>query len=698
MKCLFQYMEIHQHHLINGDEQVLQTHHKKYSVLVKDNEGEFLFNYRFAVSHCDWVDDSVYKYTDPHEINQQIIRYVNNSFKNTRNTKERYICYCTDDQHYNCTIDELGPVYLGQTYTINLIVSNGVEGVVMASIDSGPNRACKSHSIKNHFQLFCNACTEIDYNIQYDKNGKSCELYLQGTALKSVANGYHRFTFLDAYRIKILPCPAGFLLSKITQMCQCDPVLKIASSCNIDDQTILRPARSWIVASKTAAQNIHTYQVSSHCPFDYCLPHSSHLNLSNPDSQCQFNRIGVLCGRCKEGLSTVFGTSQCKHCTNNYLFLLLPFTLAGIAVIIFLFISNFTVADGSINGLIFYANILSINGPVFFSNYKATKYAHILTSLLNLDLGIETCFYNGMDDYAKMWLQLIFPIYLIFIATLLIITSRYSTRIQRLTAHRALPVLATLFLLSYTKILHTVSSVLFSYSTITSLPNKTTTLVWSVDTETKLFGSKFSFLFVVCLVLFLILLPFNVVLIFTRTLSQFKFINHFKPILDAYQAPYKDRFCYWTGIQLLLRAVFYGISALDRNTNMMIGIVVLGVLECMYGTKFPFKNKVNSYQELFLLLNIQVLFVTSMYATANSIAVNTLVSLALIQFTSFTFCQLVLHRRLKSILSLLFVRRYFAKYFSFIQQVNQQDLQLHNAIPEVKYNYKEFQEPLIEYD
>ena len=38
-------------------------------------------------------------------------------------------------------------------------------------------------------------------------------------------------------------------------------------------------------------------------------------------------------------------------------------------------------------------------------------------SLANLDLGIQTCFYNGMDDYAKMWLQLAFPFYLIFIAT-----------------------------------------------------------------------------------------------------------------------------------------------------------------------------------------------------------------------------------------------------------------------------------------
>ena len=91
---------------------------------------------------------------------------------------------------------------------------------------------------------------------------------------------------------------------------------------------------------------------------------------------------------------------------------------------------------------------------------------------------METCFYNGMDDYAKMWLQFVFPAYLIIIAITLIITSRYSIKVQRLTAQRALPVLATLFLLSYTKVLRTVSYVLFYYLTITEIPSKQSKVVW----------------------------------------------------------------------------------------------------------------------------------------------------------------------------------------------------------------------------
>ena len=133
-----------------------------------------------------------------------------------------------------------------------------------------------------------------------------------------------------------------------------------------------------------------------------------------------------------------------------------------------------------------------------------------------------------------MWLQLIFPIYLIFIAALLIITSRYSTRIQRLTARRALPVLATLFLLSYTKILHTVSSVLFSYSTITQLPSEQSTIVWSVDANVPLSRIRFIILFVTCLLIFFLL---SIILLLSRPLQRFHFINKFKPFLDAYQGP-----------------------------------------------------------------------------------------------------------------------------------------------------------------
>ena len=350
---------------------------------------------------------------------------------------------------------------------------------------------------------------------------------------------------------------------------------------------MLRPANSWIVL-----QTIHNiscvYHVSLHCPFHYCLPHSSPHNVFTPNSQCQFNRSGILCGHCQQGLSTVFGSSHCQQCSNIYLFLIVPIAIAGLVLVLLLFILNLTVTDGTINAFILYVNIISINTSVFFPRLNKFTPAYTFLSLANLDLGIQTCFYNGMDDYAQMWLQLAFSFYLIFIATSLIIASRYSTTIQRLTAHRVLPVLATLFLLSYTKILLIVSSVLFSRSKIIQLPNEITTMVWSVDGNITLLEVRYIILFLTCLVLLLILIPFNVILLFTRTFSRFQCISKFRSLLDAYQGPYKVKFYYWAGVQLLIRIVLFGTSSLDRNVNLTIGKILLSIVGGVHGTLHPF--------------------------------------------------------------------------------------------------------------
>ena len=133
------------------------------------------------------------------------------------------------------------------------------------------------------------------------------------------------------------------------------------------------------------------------------------------------------------------------------------------------------------------------------------------------------CIYNGMDGYSKALLQLVFPLYLIVIAFVLIIASRHSSKIQQITSHRALHVLATLFLLSYTKFLLTVCQVLFFYSEIIHLPSKDVTLVWSLDVSVPLFGVKFLIAFIICLVIFIILLYFNFLLLLTRQLLQIFF-------------------------------------------------------------------------------------------------------------------------------------------------------------------------------
>ena len=88
----------------------------------------------------------------------------------------------------------------------------------------------------------------------------------------------------------------------------------------------------------------------------------------------------------------------------------IPFALAGIALVFLLLIFKLTVAAGTINGLIFYANVVAVNRSIFFPPNE-TNILTVFIAWLNLDLGIETCFFDGMDDYVKTWLQFVFPLY-----------------------------------------------------------------------------------------------------------------------------------------------------------------------------------------------------------------------------------------------------------------------------------------------
>ena len=171
----------------------------------------------------------------------------------------------------------------------------------------------------------------------------------------------------------------------------------------------------------------------------YTTVYLNHHDLISPllTQSVSFTGMVYCVDNVNKGLSTVFGYSHCQHCSNIYLLLVIPIAVAGLVSVLLLFILNLTVTDGDINGFILCINIISINYCIFFPQCNIGNYINVFVSLANLDLGVPTCFYNGMDDYAKMWLQLAFPAYLIFIATLLIITSRHSTTVQRITACRS---------------------------------------------------------------------------------------------------------------------------------------------------------------------------------------------------------------------------------------------------------------------
>ena len=82
--------------------------------------------------------------------------------------------------------------------------------------------------------------------------------------------------------------------------------------------------------------------------------------------------------------------------------------------------------------------------------------------------------------------------------------------------------------------------------------------------------------------------------------------------------------------------MLFGVSSLDRNTNVAISIIVFSAIIGLHGTVRPFKNKYKNYQEMLLFLNLQVLYVISLYDqgnTNNAVTNTVIITMAAVHFT-----------------------------------------------------------------
>ena len=258
--------------------------------------------------------------------------------------------------------------------------------------------------------------------------------------------------------IDFLACPLGFQLDVMQQECICDSALsEIINSiqCDITTHLITRSGNNWL----SYLNDRNCIIAHRNCPFDYCHVSQISFNITESDDQCTLNGTGVLCGQCQSGLSLMLGSNRCAKCSNAYLSLIPIFIVAGIILVVILIALNLTVSVGSINGLLFYANIVKLNEATFIGHNRI-PFLNQFISWLNLDFGIETCFVNGLDGYTKAWLQFLFPLYLWSLVIITIVACHYSSRWSKLCGRNAVPVLATLFLMSFTKLLRTITNAL----------------------------------------------------------------------------------------------------------------------------------------------------------------------------------------------------------------------------------------------
>ena len=478
-------------------------------------------------------------------------------------------------------------VYPGETFQVSVAAvgqRNGmVPGTVRSSIDQRQYPGTNLQG-SQYLQQTNSTCTQLNYTVfsWAQTQRVNIELLAEG----SPCSNFYR---LDNSVNLFQTCPPGFNISESDKSCVCESRLAhYTNSCTIRNGVgnITRESGQQFWVGYDGQSQSDELILHPLCPYSYCVNHEVTFPLNESDIQCAYNRSGLLCGACKKGYSLLLGTSRCRKCLNDYyLVLLIPFVVMGVALVILLLVCKLTVATGMLSGLVFYANIVGPNRAIFLP-VESTNAFSVFIAWLNLDFGIETCFYDGMDTYSKTWLQFVFPVYILVLVGLMILLSHFSRRFAKLLGNNPVSVLATLILLSYTKILRTLITALY----ITYLEYPTyNRRVWLYDANIDYLSGKHIPLFIVAVLVFLFLfLPYTLLLLFGQWLQAishlklFSWVNRLKPFMDSYQAPYKAKHRYWPGLLLVLRFVLLLVFALnpqqDPSVNLLAILVGIGLL------------------------------------------------------------------------------------------------------------------------
>ena len=507
-----------------------------------------------------------------------------------------HVCRCENNLP-NCSessYDVPHTVYPGETFQVSVVAVGQRHGTVPTTVRSNIHMQTSTSDLlySQYVQKVNRNCTKLNFTVFSLSPSMTVEL-LADNSLYVQSFQCFPYEYMLVITVSLnQTCPPGFNISELEKSCVCEQrFAEYTQKCNITNRLgyITRDSgrQFWVGYDNQSNELI----LHPHCPFDYCVNDTVVFPLNNTDIQCAYDRSGLLCGACKRGYSLVLGSSICKQCTNNYLALLVPFAVMGVALVILLLVCKLTVATGTLSGLVLYANIIGVNRTIFLPVESTDAFA-LFIAWLNLDFGVETCFYNGMDTYSKTWLQFVFPVYIFAVVGLMVLVSRFSSKFARLLGNNPISVLATLILLSYTKILRTLITVLY----VTSLEYPTyNSMVWLYDANIGYLSGKHIPLFLVAVLIFLFLfLPYTLLLLFGQWLQGishmrlFSWVNNtrLKAFMDSYHAPYKAKHRYWPGLLLVLRFVLFLVFAFEFNPqqdrtsiNLLAILVGIGILQ-----------------------------------------------------------------------------------------------------------------------
>ena len=533
------------------------------------------------------------------------------------------VCFCDTTQYFDCSYQpQTYKIMKGEEITLLLVavdqVNQPVEAIIHSSVsyEGGLGEGQQGQNSGRE-------CTSLKFCVKSPQDYEQLTIYADGPCHSTgISNATVHITF------KPCTCPIAFQPSNETNLeckCHCDPMLApYVTQCNQMTMTVKRKFNVWIgYCGYSNLSGQHCYLIHPNCPFDYC--HSStrdeKINLTNiengSDSQCAFNRSGLLCGSCKSGLSLSIGSSSCIKCNKSwpgvFLAILLYILFFGIALVTVILVLDLTVATGTINGLLFYANVVGSSNNTFLL-FPKPNLLTVFIKLLNVAIGFDACFSRGMDANAKAWLWLVFSAYVIALVFVVIQLSKFSPKFaQLLRKGNPVATLATLVLVFYVKLLRNTIKI-FSFAVL-KYPNGSHHVVWRPDASIKYLRGWHIPLFFTGVVIIAMVFAYTVLLFSWQWLLQipnkkvFKWIRNTRLTLfmEANLAPYRPKYRFWTGLLLLVRMLLYLVQSLNVSNNTQLNLLAVGVIvTTLIVIKAPIGDKFTK-EQFWITLNLHTI-------------------------------------------------------------------------------------------
>ena len=569
------------------------------------------------------------------------------------------ICYCSksnvsDDKiQLHCTgsgtKSQTIHTYPGKSITLSIVPVDAMGLIVYSPVSAsitpyhyyGPQDVLTLKEGQDLVPISGNRCSKVTYNI-HSKTNQPKHGYLQ-LAIPGNQLGLSALIY-------VYPCPIGFQLSN-NGICECNHfITKVITNaeCNISTLLITRPIGSWL-----GRINNSTLGFANICPSGNCRSTTIAINVSDIDhSICIDGKTGVLCGQCINTLSIIFGTTECRHCSNLWLLTLIGYTAIGVILVTVLLFLRLTLSDGPLASIILTNNIIAVStidylddDNVFISGMR------IFVSLMNLNLGFPLCFYDGMTTPIKTGLQFIFPVYIWTIVIVFIVLSRYSIRISNQTAASSVQVLATLLHLSFSKLLITSIDILI-YARVKTGNNDTITVWYGDGSVVYLQDNEHFILFSIAIVtLVLFILPYIIIVTFGNYFLRWKHLHHFRSFIESFHGPYKHTLGYWFGVRVIvvvyIYIVFTTLRGVDVTLMLFLQVIAVIPLALLQTHIKPFrKNGLNRMDSFCLFVIIVQIIVALLCVPARSHTSQTL-SYITASLTTVIFGILVINISLK---------------------------------------------------